>query len=274
MIGKLFKFENRSSLRQMAVIWVALFASSILISISEFINRSFDVIPGSIRTALLTISSSFYGIVFAATMVFTIVIVVMRFYNGVCGDEGYLTHTLPVTARSIIISKGLSATLVVLISVIVAVISIIIIGTGVSGFHYADVVVKSALEMNNKLTYLLITLEAIVAIILGIMGSIYRIYASISIGQMANSHRIAWSVVAYIGINMIMLVLMVILALICDTSLISQWISDFNRYLVDNASEFTYTQVGVGALLLVEVVQLFIFHVITEIFLTRKLNLL
>lgn len=274
MIGKLLKFENRSSLRQMAVIWGALLASSVLLSIVIGAENKLNFIPNTLSNAMMTLSSVFYVAVMVATAVFTIVIVVMRFYNGVCGDEGYLTHTLPVTERSIIISKGLSGTLVVTISAIVALLSIWIISIGITGLGYIGEVGKWVVLSNNKAAYVLITIEVVIAIILGIMGSIYRVYASISIGQMANRHRIAWSVVAYIGINMAITTLLVILMMITNIDGVDQMICSFNRYLVDNASEFVYMQVGLGLLLLAEVIQLFVFHVITEIFLTRKLNLL
>ena len=69
-----------------------------------------------------------YGLTMASVMMLTAFLVIQRFYRTVYGDEGYLTHTLPVKSRDIIISKTVSAFLWIVLSAVVAFASVMIIG--------------------------------------------------------------------------------------------------------------------------------------------------
>ena len=100
MTGKLIKYEIRSSIKMMAVIWAALIAVSVLFSLS--INFLSDLVIDSgngintIVGIVEIITGIMYFAVFVALVVATVVMIILRFYKGLLGDEGYLMHTLPV----------------------------------------------------------------------------------------------------------------------------------------------------------------------------------
>ena len=80
------------------------------------------------------ITGMLYIAVFIATAAASVVIIIMRFYKGRRGDEGYLMHTLPVKPWQLITAKGVSALIIVCASVIVAMLSILVLaGTGSFG---------------------------------------------------------------------------------------------------------------------------------------------
>ena len=54
---------------------------------------------------MLGLSIFFYVLAIAAGSIAVTVCVAVRYYKNVYTDEGYLTNTLPVTARQIVISK-------------------------------------------------------------------------------------------------------------------------------------------------------------------------
>ena len=74
-----------------------------------------------------TITGFMYISIFIALVAATVIIVILRFYKGLLGDEGYLMHTLPVKPWQLITSKGLVAAGVVLLSIIVAMVSLAIL---------------------------------------------------------------------------------------------------------------------------------------------------
>ena len=53
--------------------------------------------------------------------------VIQRFFRGLLGDEGYLMHTLPVSPWQLIGSKLLCAVVTTLLSIVVAILSILLI---------------------------------------------------------------------------------------------------------------------------------------------------
>lgn len=139
-----------------------------------------------------------------ALIVATVLIILQRFYKGLLRDEGYLMHTLPVKPWQLITAKGFTAFVVVIISGIIAVISIfILIGVSIS-ISISDLgeLLADIFRMyGDEPVYILYTIEAILLAALSILKTIYKTYASMSIGQLSDNHKILISVAAYIGIS-------------------------------------------------------------------------
>ena len=130
MTGKLMKYEFRSVFKQIGVIWAALPAVAILTSFTGWIYarsalaQENDQLLGAL---LSRIPMFLYVGLFIALVVATLFVVVMRFYKGLLKEEGYLMHTLPVKEWQLIASKGVTATVTVLISMALAAVSIILL---------------------------------------------------------------------------------------------------------------------------------------------------
>ena len=115
---------------------------------------------------------------------------------------------------------------------------------------------------------LLYCLEALLVVLAGIMTEVYKIYASLSIGQLMAKHRMIWSVAAYIGIGVVLTLLgsMLLTAFGHPIMLIS------DRIFTD----FSYRQIVqtvLGTAFVYFAVQIAIFHVVSERILSLKLNL-
>ena len=138
---------------------------------------------------------------FIALVVATLFVVVMRFYKGLLKEEGYLMHTLPVKEWQLIASKGVTATVTVLISMVLAAVSIVLLNLvgNLSGIGELFQAVGEACRKHPE--SFLYALEALLVVLAGIMTEVYKIYASLSIGQLMAKHRMIWSVAAYIGIG-------------------------------------------------------------------------
>ena len=118
---------------------------------------------------------------------------------------------------------------------------------------------------------LLVAAELIVLVILSLLKSIYQIYASLSIGQLAGKYRILLSLGAYVGINIVITVLTVLIMMLLDvTGALSGW-SSVSLNTVNDMLNAGQTVLGFAAA--VTVIQLAAFHVITERILSLRLNL-
>ena len=118
---------------------------------------------------------------------------------------------------------------------------------------------------------LLVAAEFIILVILSLLKSIYQIYASLSIGQLAGKYRILLSLGAYVGINIVITVLAVLIMMLLDvTGALSGW-SSVSVNTVNDMLNAGQTVLGFAAA--VTVIQLAAFHVITERILSLRLNL-
>ena len=274
MTGRLIKYELRSSIKLMGVIWAALIVTSFLFSISS--NFMGNIMrSSSIASTLINlfqgITGMLYIAVFIATAAASVVIIIMRFYKGLLSDEGYLMHTLPVKPWQLITAKGVSALIIVCASVIVSILSIMILaGTGSFGaiVEFCDLIREMFREEPKVI---LVAAEFLVLAILSLLKSIYQIYASLSIGQLAGKHRILLSLGAYVGINIVITVLAVLIMMLLDvTGALNGW-SSLSLNTVNDM--LNAGQAVLGFFAAVTVIQLAAIHVITERILSLRLNL-
>lgn len=278
MTGKLVKYEIKSSMKLMAAVWAALMAASLLFSLSGNVlsdtvgnlSSGADNFVGFVEV----LTGFMYGLILIALVVATIIIVVMRFYKGLLCDEGYLMHTLPVKPWQLIMSKGIVATLVVLISIAIICLSVMII-IGTSSFSIIpDLFAEIKFMWDEDPRYVLILAEFLILVVFSLIKSIYQIYASLAIGQLAGKYRIILSLAAYIGISVIVTTLFILFVTvgisIIETHNVSSWIASMEG----NANDmFLLGQIGIGGIFGFTALQLIAFHVITERILSLKLNL-
>lgn len=254
MLRKLIKFELKSGLNIMYVIWLGLLASSTLLGIVMKMNRA-----EILNNIFIGISGTLFGGLFIATIIATAMVILLRFYNGLLGDEGYLMHTLPVSTHKLVLAKGISASIVTLISTIIAAISISILA--VTDFSIKYMVKDIVQGYKDYPKAILLTLLILLLIIISTMVAIYKIYLAMSIGQLFNSKRGLISLLAYIGIGVVEAVIINILG----------YVVDFERLQVNNANQ----AIGLfSALCVIVFVMLVIYHFIVATILSKKLNLL
>lgn len=278
MTGKLIKYEFRSSIKLMALIWAAIIVSSVLFSLC---GNSFQVvlIDGSDPQAaglfgeIVTFITGFtYFMSILAMIVITLVLIVIRFYKGLFGSEGYLMNTLPVKPWQLITSKGIVAAVLVIAGVAVSIISVMILAglSGISDITEAFREISAVMKAEPML--ILTAIELLIIVIAGLLKSIYQVYASLAIGQLVNKHRILLALGAYIGINIALSAIAMILMTIAGATGMSDWFIttlDIN----DADSMINVSQTLIAVIFGLTAIQLAAFHVVTERIMSLKLNL-
>lgn len=93
MLGKLLKYELKSTSRIMGVLYLALL---VVAAVVGFVARGtiWEATQGN--AIAVVISGLIYTLLVMALLIITIVMVLQRFYKNLLKEEGYLMHTLPV----------------------------------------------------------------------------------------------------------------------------------------------------------------------------------
>lgn len=282
MLGKLIKHEFKAVNRLMIPLHLALIVITVIgrfyiqLTLSArneyFYSEAASIWYGVLDMTLVL----FYIVALIAIAVITgVYLTIIRFRKNLFTDEGYLMHTLPVTASQLIWSKTLVAFVWTLIDGALVILSIFVmvinkeilqaIPEGLSilleGFQEVFGVPAAA---GIPLYMVLFVIDAV--------GSILVIYMCIAIGHSFNSHKILGSVGIYVGITMV-------------TNLIGSIFAAFSGSAAYGNNLFFSYATGVGIPtpayfwlsylfgLFLSVVTAVASYLLTNYFMTRKLNL-
>lgn len=211
MLTKLLKYDFKSLFKSLLPIYLIAVLVALLTRLFNMAADSISVLqyPSAIISGLTILL--IIGIPFA-TFIFSIV----KYYNNMVKDEGYLTHTLPVKKGSLVISKLITATSAIIISLLVS-ISITFLAFDISSDLLAmigELIIKA-----NDYDMLLIPIITL-TILVSYISNLLLIYASISLGQMHNGNKgvysVVFGIVLYNASQLVSTVLMFVPAIFID----------------------------------------------------------
>ncbi len=205
MLGKLIKYELRSSFKKLGGLWIAALAilslNAVILGFYTIPDLENGAVSSFVSVMMLIIPILLTYITCIAVVVMSLVFVVTRFYKGLLKDEGYLMFTLPVTTGQLVASKAISAFIVNFISSVVAIVPIAILAACYPDVTEMVVVQFIAAFAELKLSgvgYIVcLVLMAIASSIEGIM----RLYLSMAMGHRVKKHRVLASIAIYVGFN-------------------------------------------------------------------------
>lgn len=230
MLGKLLKYEFKATGRTLLPIYAVLIAMSLLVKSSASANTIIsDTLSDSLLGILQAVIMVAYGCIIGMVCIVTVLLLIQRFYKNLLRDEGYLMHTLPVKPWQNIMAKLVPAVLWSLLSLFMAVLSVMIIGMDMHGWAEFFREAGAALDMFFQLFGIHVPLfifELLVLVLSSMANEILNVYVALATGHTANSHRILWSVAAYIGITLAVSFITMLLGNICNTLGILQYFAD------------------------------------------------
>ena len=167
MLRKLMKYDLKYYRKIMLPLWAVLIIYGIVHGINTVFNYEtfYDHIP--IKAQAIVVVTGIYFI-----FCVNIILVIQRFWKSMYGKESYLTHTLPVTERKLILSKVFSHGEASL--------------QGIPIRHFQDF---------TKTKVVLTILYMIIYGIIWTMHLIYQAYTAICIGQMRSKNRFATMII-------------------------------------------------------------------------------
>lgn len=270
MLAKLLKYDFKSMFKIFLPLWGVLLVVSAINRL--FLGSGLSAEGGmGLIDALMML---FYMLLIMAVMVVTTVIIILRFYRGLLKDEGYLMFTIPVHTWQLTTSKLVSALVLSLLSSVVAVASVVIIAS-YSGMwdELGEVWAMLSQQVPN---FGPLVILAVISLFVGMIASISQVYAAMALGHLASKHRVGFSVLAFIALNMAW----------STVSTIVGWLGypDLTTSLVAITSADTAVSMDLGFFsnlmltttvwdLVLNLVQCVIYVAITNYILSRRLNL-
>lgn len=269
MLTKLLKYDFKSMLKIFLPLWGVLLVVSIINRVFFGSPMNTDHVMGLVNSLMVLL----YVLLIVAVMVVTTVIIVVRFYQGLLKDEGYLMFTIPVQPWQLITSKLLSAMVISLLSSVVALASVAIIASFDGMWQVLGELMGVAMEEVPNFTLLVILI--VISSFVGLICSISQMYASMALGHLASNHRVGFSVLAFIGLNMAWSTVSTIIGLFgypeVTNSLVTVTSSAEVALNVQAFSDLMLFSTVWGIVL--NVVRCVVHLVLTNYILSRKLNL-
>lgn len=208
MLGKLFKYEIKSTARQFLSIFTVLIGLSFILKLFNTLSTKLNImlVPDALFMFL-------YVVTIIGMFIATVIIAIERFYKNLIGDEGYLMFTLPVDVWQHVFVKIVIAVMWTLAGIIVALLSVFIIAF--YGNIFKDIsdflsVAYQSFNMQFGVNLYLFAAEIFGICIIGFTSGYLMIFAAVSLGHLFRSHRVACSVGAYFALYILNQILTVI----------------------------------------------------------------
>ena len=275
MLGKLMKYEWKATRRTFLPLYGAILVVAIVNGIFfRFDNLGAGMIPWIKGIALL----AYVGVI-VGTMVLTAVVMLQRYYKNILGSEGYLMHTLPVKGWEHIISKGTLASLWMVGSVAVIIISLPLImmvtephliGDMFSAFFDKNTwkIINGTIGTGNLIGY------GVELLILSLATSFMfcmKTYSAMSLGHLVGKHRLLASVAFYLGLDIVERMIFAICMSIGGKIFSNQLESFFHILERENGVGYLHL-LFLGGIVIVAIVAT-VYFFIAKYILDRKLNL-
>lgn len=273
MLSKLIKHEWRNVSKMLIVIN----SFTVVMTIIGCISAYSPLWHSNVENIWLLGISVFvvYYITIIVVSFSSMIYLAVRFYKNMYTDEGYLMHTLPVTPRQLILSKGIVATVWSLITSALIVLSIMSLGACFvlnlsDEFSYVHTVfdlfpyLVEMLEEVFDMQFVSLVIWFIIYSILGTISGISMIYGAVSLGQLFTKHKVMGAFLSYFGIYM---------AIQTVTSVLMTPITTKIMLTGEPLSMSGFLNPILFASLILSVVIGIALYILTEYIMTKKLNL-
>lgn len=275
MLGKLFKHEFKTTGKillplELILIGVTLLGAAV---INIPFLRGDSVIAGIIIAGLVL----FYVLGVFALFIVTYIYLTIRFYRSMYSDEGYLTHTLPVSTSSILNTKIVVSVFWVFLTLILTVLSIFCLS--LSAAYAADVLqdLPPLPELCAEFEHAMgLSVGGFIGwgflfLFLSSCSGILMIYCSISIGQLFNKYKVLASIITYIIIYIVLQISNTLISLYRNLLNVADQYSYL--YIEDNISMMTLFGPTFRITIIESIVLIIAYYITCAYISNKKLNL-
>jgi len=268
MLGKLIRYDSKIQFKFLGSLCIVSILISLFAGLVGHLSEAYPEVKVLMMFKMLSLG---FGILVVLALLFgNLIYVVMYFRRNLFRDEGYLMHTLPVTATQLFFSKFLTGTFCIYLSGIAAFLSICI---GTRRWDYigtlVDLIKESGVQDTGTIVLVLLMLCLLIPC------TLCQFYAALTIGYTWKMHsdnpvnRDLLSILSYILLYMVqqMLGLAAILIYFAANFGISGGLEAF----MDNGTGGAVTSYVQGLMGMVFVLY-FVFAAILLVIILRRLN--
>lgn len=207
MLGKLLKYELKSTSRILGVLYIAVMIVAAVVGFAAG-GIIWQATQGN--EIAFVVGSLIYVLLIMVLMIVTVILVIERFYKNLLREEGYLMHTLPVPTWMLVASKVISALIWIVLSIVAVVLSLLILGF--TSMISSGILMSSVIDWSNlpwgEMHFLFQqnageVILTILAAILQIVRLVLLVYTAMAIGAAAKQHKVLYSVISFVIILII-----------------------------------------------------------------------
>ncbi len=274
MLGKLIKYDLRSCFRKFGVLWIALATLGVLNGFSIRYVLQNGHFGGFLTFLLGILPIILMGVLVIAIGIMALVYICERFYKGLLGDEGYLMFTLPATTAEHIASKCIVALILQVVSFLVGALTVFLVGLVYDPstlLEFLGQIPKWLARIDFPRGTFWLIAEFILLCLVAAVTSTLQIYLAIAIGHLGQKHRGGLALLAYVGLNTAVSIL---LSLLGETG-ITRFLSSLVFTIDETGFHGAMSAIagGLGATLLWNLLLGAVFFFGTKLILDKKLNL-
>jgi len=276
MLGKLLKHEFKVTSRWFFPMFLVIAVITVLLKISMILSEGSIFLSLGISTMMSIIEGLFialYVIILIGTSILALFLLIKRFYSNMFGNEGYLTHTLPVTGTQLLNSKLICSFTWIMSLIPIWIISFLILFAGTDIFseagYYTSAITEEIHILNvSGFSIGLIVLELVLLAILSTISALLDYYLSITLGQhYLGEHRLLGAILFYFILSVVSSTISSVFTTVLENVLLS------NAVFLTMADAFKLITGIFGYALIVTSIQTIVYYMLTRYFLTKKLNL-
>lgn len=240
MLGKLFKYEFRNTAKIMLTLYGVLAAVTIFGMIVISIPA---VAAANVNTVFTFIGASaivLYALAIIALVAVTYVYICVHFYKSMYSDQGYLTHTLPVSPVATLNVKILVSLFWLFFSMVLALLSgLFLVAAASRGELFTALSELDFSEMNlivkeeTGVSLVTFFIELFIMCLLSCLDFLMLVFTSASIGQLFNQHKGASAIIAGIVLYFAQQIASVIPILLFSVSLVIRYDSSGGSITAD-----------------------------------------
>lgn len=217
MLRKLLKHECKDIANVIIPINLFTLGLALLFGFVEmlpFIRETDSIIITSIGSICIIVYILTLFVLVFGTFFYT----VMHYYTSMYSDQGYLTHTLPISENLHLLSQTIIATFWCIVSTCVALLSILILcffmfGVGTTFFELSNMLGEmfdALKQVFDQPVWFLIVYAAIFMLI-GLIVSYLQFCFCLAVGQLSQKNRIACSAAAFVVVYVVKRVFYVVI---------------------------------------------------------------
>lgn len=280
MLGKLFKYEVKNTAKIMLIIYfmlAAVTAYGMIVFSSSSLNSNH---PGTI--ALIFASSAILLYIFTVITLFivTFVFLCVHFYRSMYSDQGYLTHTLPVSPVATLNVKIIMSLLWLFFAIILTILSTLGMIAAANGG--GKIKVYSMEELNEifmtsfGLSFLPMILLFLALILVCCLSYLMLIFVSASIGQLSTQKKEASAIITGIVLYFIQQIAATILVFILAFIMLSKYdvsIFDSNITLDSIGGPLQIMLTAFGSTIGVMLFFITIYYIVCNVIVRKHINL-
>ena len=273
MLRKLLKHEFRATGRIMLPMYLILLVTAVG---SNLAGRGMLDGRYHILNILGVLIVTAFGIAICGALLMSFVLMIQRFYKNLLQDEGYVMLTLPVSIHQHVWSKLIVSSVWFIVTTLAVILASCIVAFDIDFIRYFFTGLGELFQELRKVQayYAIngtaIIIELIVLVFLGLVSMCLQFYAALAAGHSLPSHKMAWSVVWYFGLQFVFQIIAFSGINILDQVNFFNW-GIFHPDI--HLSAMAGIHIGMFLLIFANVVYGAVFYGITTFFLKKRLNL-